>query len=163
MDKALAVREEVLKKSGCSFSCDITADYGDILYQFTLDCSADNLGNISFTVSKPESISGIIGSITNETGKIRFDDSVVGFPLLSERLPTPVSAPWLFISGLRNGYIRSCDDEEGKLEIVIADTYEQDPILMIINTNEQNVPVSCEFLWEGRRILSMQIHSFTYV
>ena len=163
MDRALAFRQRLLNQSGCQFLCDLTADYGDILYKFTLDCKANEKGDISFTVSAPESISGITGTISNSGGKVKFDESVLGFPILSEDLPTPLSAPWLFMTALRSGYIRTCDYEKGKMALTIADTYEEDAILIQIYFDEQDVPVSCEFIWKGRRILSMVISSFTYL
>ena len=163
MDRALTFRQDLLQREGCSFDCELTADYGELLYQFTLGCNADNKGNITFTVLSPESISGITGSISTTGGNIRFDDTLLGFPILSEELPTPLSAPWLFMTGLRSGYIRTSDYDNGQMSLTIADTYEDDSILMNIQFNEKDYPVSCEFIWKGRRILSMTITSFTYL
>ena len=163
LDRALAFRQKLLAHTGCRFDCILTADYGDILYQFALDCEGDNKGNTSFTVTAPESISGITGTISSSGGKITFDGTVLGFPILSEDLPTPLSAPWLFMTALRSGYIRTSDVDDGKLSLTIADTYKEDSILMQIQFDEQDVPVSCEFIWKGRRILSMVINSFTYL
>ena len=163
IDRALAFRQNLLKQSGCQFVCSLTADYGEILYQFGLECTADNKGNVSFTVSAPETISGITGTISSSGGTISFDDSVLGFPLLSEDLPTPLSAPWLFLTALRSGYIRTCEVNKGVMSLSIADTYEEDGIMMNIKFDEQEKPVSCEFFWKGRRILSMLIASFHYL
>ena len=163
MDQALAFRQNLLQQAGCSFDCNIAADYGDVLYQFTLTCEADNKGNVSFTVSAPDSINGIAGTISASGGKIKFDDTVLGFPILSEELPTPLSGPWLFMTALRSGYIRTADSEKGKMSVTIADTYEDNAILMQIQFDEKEIPISCEFIWKGRRILSMMISSFTYL
>ncbi len=163
MDRALAFRQNLLNVNGCQFSCNVTADYGEILYQFGLECEADNKGNVSFTVSAPASISGITGTISDAVGKVIFDENVLGFPLLSEGLPTPLSAPWLLMNGLRSGYIRTCDINRGRMSLTIADTYEEDSILMQIQFDEQEKPISCEFIWKGRKILSMLIMSFNYL
>ena len=163
MDRAIEFRQKLLQRSGCRFDCNLTADYGDILYQFSLNCEADDKGNITFTVLSPESISGITGTISASGGKIKFDDTILGFPILSEDLPTPLSAPWLFMTGLRSGYIRTSDIEDGKLALTIADTYEDDPIIMNVQFDEQESPAFCEFIWNGRRILSMEINFFTYL
>jgi hypothetical protein len=163
MDRAIAFRQMLLKCNGCQIECELTADYGDILYQFSLNCESDNRGNVLFTVSAPESIAGITGSISSSGGNIKFDDTLLGFPILSEDLPTPLSAPWLFITGLRSGYIRASNIDDGKLIMTIADTYEEDPIIMNIHFDKQECPAFCEFIWNGRRILSMEINSFTYL
>ena len=163
MDRAIAFRQTLLQQNGCRFTCDLTADYGNILYSFSLECEADKEGTIAFTVSSPESISGITGVISATGGKITFDNSVLGFPILSENLPTPLGGPWIFMTALRSGYIRTSDDVGGKLSLTIADTYEEDAILMLIDFDEEDVPVYCELIWQGRRILSMEIKSFTYL
>lgn len=163
MDRALGFRQELLRQSGCRFHCELTADYGEILYKFSLQCEADNKGNITFTVSAPDSISGITGQISNTGGRITFNDSVLGFPILSEDLPTPLSAPWIFMCALRSGYIRTCDVDNGLLTLTIADTYEEDAILVEIHFDEEDRPASCQFIWKGRRILSMMITSFAYL
>ena len=163
MDRALAFRQNLLQQNGCRFDCDLTADYGDILYQFSLSCQADSNGVLSFTVTAPESISGIAGTISKTGANVKFDDTVLGFPILSEDLPTPLSAPYLFLTALRGGYIRACDMQGNIMSLTIADTYEEDSIVMNIKLDEDQKPISCEFIWHGRRILSMLITSFNHL
>lgn len=163
MERALAFRQNLLHQDGCRFDCDLTADYSDVLYQFSLTCEADSSGALRFTVTNPESISGINGTITKNGANIKFDDTVLGFPILSEDLPTPLSGPYLFLNALRGGYIRACDVQDKRMQLTIADTYEDDSIVMNIKFDDQEKPISCEFIWQGRRILSMLISSFTYL
>ena len=42
-----------------SFDAEITADYGDELYTFSMHCQSDLQGQVTFTVTQPENISGI--------------------------------------------------------------------------------------------------------
>lgn len=163
IDRALAFRQDLLKQNGCRFNCDLSADYGDVLYQFSLSCEADSSGALHFTVTNPESISGINGTIAKNGANIKFDDTVLGFPILSEDLPTPLSGPYLFLNALRGGYIRACEIQDKRMQLTIADTYEDNSIVMNIGFDGQEKPISCEFIWQGRRILSMQISSFTYL
>lgn len=163
IDYALSFRQNLLQQDGCRFDCELTADYGDVLYQFCLSCEADNIGALSFTVTAPASIAGISGIVAKSGANVKFDNTVLGFPILSEDLPTPLSSPYLFLNALRGGYIRACNMQDGKMELTIADTYEDDSIVMNVNFDDQEKPISCEFIWQGRRILSMQISSFTYL
>ena len=41
MDQALQFRAALLAAKGCSFSAKITADYGEKVYTFGMDCEAD--------------------------------------------------------------------------------------------------------------------------
>lgn len=163
MDRALKFRQTLLQQKGCSFTCNLTADYGDVLYQFMLDCKTDSSGTVCFTVSAPDTLSGIQGEITGAGGKIRFEDQVLAFPLLSEELPTPLSAPWLFVAAIRSGYIRSCEVAENKMTLTVAQTYEDDSILLQIRFDKNEKPISCEIIWKNRRLLSMEVIAFQYL
>ena len=63
-DKAMTLRDQLLKSSGCTFDTVITADYGDSLYTFAMQCKVDELGVLSFAVTEPETISGITVGIS---------------------------------------------------------------------------------------------------
>ena len=42
MQRGLDLRSELLKASECRFSCEITADYSDKVYTFSMDCQCDS-------------------------------------------------------------------------------------------------------------------------
>ena len=62
MERGLTLRTALLGSSLCSFDVDIIADYGDKLHVFSMNCQADSTGTVRFTVTAPESISGITGT-----------------------------------------------------------------------------------------------------
>ena len=64
MQRGLDLRSELLKASECRFSCEITADYSDKVYTFSMDCQCDPQGNLTFAVTAPETIAGITGTFT---------------------------------------------------------------------------------------------------
>ncbi len=163
MNSAIALRQRLLNSKGCHFQCEVTADYEDVLYTFTLDCNTDDQGNLDFCVVQPQSIAGITGNISAHGGKLTFDDKAIGFPLLSEGLLSPLSAPWLLIQGLRNGYISACTQSGSGLYLSISDSYEDDAVQMDLWTDSESNPHKCEFIWKGRRILSISILSFSYM
>ena len=82
METALQLRNQLLQCERCTFQADITADYGEQLHRFVADCHADSDGNIYFTVMEPETIAGITGEIHASGGRLTFDDTALGFPLL---------------------------------------------------------------------------------
>lgn len=61
----LDLRSELLKASECRFSCEITADYSDKVYTFSMDCQCDSQGNLTFAVTAPETITGITGKVSD--------------------------------------------------------------------------------------------------
>lgn len=163
MDRALFLRSSLEKGSGCSFSCTVTADYGDKLYSFGMDCVVDSQGSLSFTVTAPETIAGITGSVSEDGGKLTFDDVALAFELMADNLLSPVSAPWLLVHTLRSGYLTSCGLENGVLRLSIDDSYEDDAAHLDIWLDESDLPARGEIFWDGRRILSVEVNNFAFL
>lgn len=160
LDVALRFRQRLLSGAGCKFSSEITADYGDIIYQFSMDCQADKQGNLSFSVNAPESISGITGAITDVGGHLTFEGTALAFAPIADGQVTPVTAPWLFLKTLRSGYIVSCGAVDGGTYLQIDDSYKDRALHLDIWLDENELPVRGEILWEGRRVLSITVKDF---
>ena len=159
MNRAMALRAK-LQNAQVQFDTVITADYGNHLYTFSLFCQTDTSGNLKFTVTAPESIAGITGTLTASGGEITFDDTALAFGALAEGQITPVCAPWTMLRALRSGYLNTCFQEAGSLRISVSDSYAQDALYLDIWLNQQDLPKRAEILWDGRRILSMDVTNF---
>ena len=155
LERGLALRTSLLKASGLTFEAEITADYGDKLHQFSMNCQADGEGNVAFTVTAPETIAGITGRITEEGGAVTFDDVALLFDLLTDEQLSPVSAPWILVKTLRSGYLRSVGQEEKGLRLTVDDSYADDALMVDIWLDEQDLPKRAEILYDGRRILTL--------
>ena len=159
MERALALRTRLLQASQCRFDAEITADYGDKLCYFGLDCTFDKNGDLCFRVTAPETISGITGSISWEGGKLTFDDTVLYYELLTDEQLSPISAPWILMKALRGGYITSAGEDSGSLRICVNDSYEEDALNLDIWTNGEDIPVKADICYAGRRILSLKLEN----
>lgn len=162
VDRAVALRNQLAECNGCTFSAKITADYGENIYTFSMDCTVDKEGNLTFTVTEPTTISGITGTISTSGGKITFDDKALAFQMMADGQITPVSAPWLFIKTLRSGYLKGCSDEENGYQISIDDSYEEEALHLNIWV-EGNTPKFGEIFWNNRRVLTITVENFTYL
>lgn len=160
MTEILRFRESLLQAEGCTFQAKIAADYGTDIYRFSVDCTADREGNIVFTVTAPESISGISGRISASGGQLTFDDTVLGFPLLADGELSPVSCPWIFLNSLRSGYLTSCGAVADGLRLTVNDSYEEDALQLDIWMNDTFTPYYAEILWQGRRVLTLEVDNF---
>lgn len=163
LNRVLQLRDTVLKCQSCSFTAVITADYGDMTHTFEMICYADSGGNMTFEVIEPETISGITGKISSDAGMLTFDDQVLMFEMLADDQITPVSAPWLMLRTLRSGYISTCGQDEQNLRVQIDDSYFEDSLRADIWIDENNVPVRAEFVWKGKRIVSIDVADFIIV
>ena len=85
LDKATALRDEIERSEGCGFLATVTADYGDSVYTFSMDCTTDKEGNLTFAVTSPDTIAGITGKVSAAGGELTFDDKVLAFQTLRQR------------------------------------------------------------------------------
>ena len=160
LDKAMTLRANLLACESCSFDAAITADYGDQIHRFRMNCVGDNDGDVEFTVTEPETISGITGVIDGEEGKLTFDDKGVAFSLLADGQVSPVSGPWILMKTLLGGYLTACNEEGGLMHLLINDSYAEDALELEIWLDEEVKPIRAEIGYEGRRILTMEIENF---
>ncbi|MBE6958462.1 MAG: hypothetical protein E7447_04855 [Ruminococcaceae bacterium] len=162
MDRAMALRSK-LQQCEVAFSAELTADYGNKQHTFTLDCQADVKGNLKFTVAAPEKIAGITGSISQNSGKLTFDDKILAFDILADGLVSPVSGPWVLMETLRGGYLTSCSQDGEYLRVAIDDSYAENALHLEVWLDSEDTPQGCEIYWQGRRLLSMNIKNFRYL
>lgn len=160
MEAAVQLRSAILQSSACSFAVKITADYGEKISCFAMDCKADAEGDLFFTVTEPETISGITGKISEDGGNLTFDDTALHFALMADEQLSPISAPWILLKTLRAGYITSACTEEGVIRLSVDDSYEEDALRLDIWLNAENKPGHADILHEGRRILSLDVANF---
>ena len=160
LDAGMQLRSSILQSSGCTFTTEITADYGDRICQFTVINQMNDDGNLSFTLENPTTIAGISGRMTGEGGQIIFDEQALYFPLMADELLSPISAPWIMIKALRSGYLTSACIENGETRLSVDDTYGDDDLRLDIWLNNENNPTHVDILHDGRRILTMNVRKF---
>lgn len=159
LDRAMTLRAKLLA-SGCTFDAEITADYGDEIYTFSVTCEGDAQGNLGFRVTAPESIADITGVIDQEGGKLTFSDTALTFPLLADGQLSPVSGPYILLKTLRSGYLTAAGMEGDLLRLTIDDSYEDDALQLDIWLNDMDQPIRAEILYDGRRILTLSVSNF---
>lgn len=161
MEAALAFRSKLLGAERVTFQAEISADYIDHVEQFTLNCSADSAGALTFEVAEPKEIAGITGTVVGEQGTLTFDDTILAFPLMADERLSPVSGPWVIMKALRSGYITSCGMEGELLHITVDDSYADDALTLEIWISGETV-VAAEIAWQGRRQMTMELEGFAF-
>lgn len=160
LEQGMQLRTALQQAQRCSFDAEITADYGNATYTFTLQCAADGKGNLDFTVLQPQTISGITGRIDAQGGKLTFDDAVLCFDLLADGQTSPVSAPWVVMKTLLGGYLTSAGEEDGCVRLTMDDSFQDKPLTVDVWLDERKLPKRGEILYDGRRILTVLVENF---
>ena len=93
---AIAFRASLVQAGGCSFRAELTADYGDYVVPFTLDCETEVNGPTHFTVAAPETLAGITAAVDETGGTVTYDGLMMDFGLLANEgsLRRPVRPSW---------------------------------------------------------------------
>lgn len=160
IERGMALRDRLLQAESCSFDAEITADYGDKIHTFSMSCQGDSKGGITFTVTAPETIGGITGTIDDEGGNLTFDAVALHFELLTDDQLSPISAPWIFLKTLRSGYLTSAGMEGELLRLSMGDSYDEDALHVDIWLDKGDVPQQAEMVYDGKRILSLAVKNF---
>lgn len=161
IDQTLKLREALLSSNEISFHAFINADYGEVLYTFEMDCKEDTDGDLLFTVTYPETISGITGVISQSHSALTFDDKVLAFPPYPDGEISPVLTPYLFLKSLVGGYISGCGEEKDGYCIYIDDSYMGNQIKVQVFTNNQFLPVRADVIYRDQRIFTLDVTEFS--
>ena len=160
IDRAVALRQELLSGNGCSFDATVTADFTDKFFTFQMQCVVNKDGTMDFTVTQPETIAGISGQISAEEGKLKFNDQILSFELMADGQVSPISAPWLLMRTIQGGYI-SAGGKDGELFLFeIDDSYEENPLRLDVWLGLDNFPVTADIIWSGTRVASVSVDNF---
>lgn len=159
MTAALELRSACLAGT-VRFEAEIAADYIIQIEEFDLTCAVDGEGKMTFTVTGPEDISGISGTVSGTEGTVGFDDTVLAFPLMAEGRLSPLSAPWVLVKVIRSGAIVAASMEGELLHVTIDDSYADNALTVDIWAEDGKVEAA-EIAWEGRRQVTMTVDEFT--
>lgn len=163
MKQGLEFRNRLLDAPGCAFTAKVTGDYGDMIHVFSARCRSDETGAVTFQLSEPDTLAGIAGTVSEEGGRMTFEDKALCFPLLTDEQLTPAAAPWILLKTLRSGYLTSACQEEDLLRLSMDDTYEEDALHLDIWMDESRLPVRADILYDGKRILSVEVDDFVFL
>ena len=159
MEAAMDLRSRCLGSGSITFEAEICADYITNVERFTLACAFDSSDTMSFTVMEPEDIAGIRGTVTGTEGTVRFDDTVLGFPLMADGRLSPVSGPWVLLGAISSGAILAAGQEGELVHVTIDDSYADNALTVDIWLEDGEVE-EAEIAWEGRRCLTMTVDDF---
>ena len=160
IEPGLLLRKKLNAGTGCSFDVTITADYTDKIYTFGMNCKVDENGKLDFTVTAPESIAGISGTVSESGAGLTFDNQILACEMLADSMISPVISPWLMIRSIRGGYISACSESGDKSCIRIDDSFQGSNLQTVVWVDKQLLLCGAEFLYSGKRILSLEVANF---
>lgn len=108
---ALNIRTEYLAMTACRVSADITADYGQRVYEYSMDISWQKGGETRLTVTAPENIAGITARIQDGKSYLEYDGASLETGVLSGTGLSPIEVVPAALNYILSGYMAECDFE----------------------------------------------------
>lgn len=109
-EQALIIRGEYLESAGCTAKLDVTADYGQRVYTYTVDVSVAEEETV-LTVADPQELAGVIARVNGTDSWLEYDGAVLETGPLDGDGLTPLSAVPALLESARSGFIDSCNLE----------------------------------------------------
>ncbi len=108
---ALRIRADYLAMTACNASVDVTADYGQRVYEYSMDLAWEKNGETRLTITAPENIAGITARIQDGKSFLEYDTVSLETGALSGTGLSPIEVVPAALNYIMSGYIGECDFE----------------------------------------------------
>lgn len=157
--RAVDLRTALLSAQGCSFTAHIRADYGEKVYDFSLDADYAS-DKTTLTVTAPKEIAGI-SAVTDKDGtSLQFDGAELAMGKLANGLVSPILVPWILGQCWTGEYI-SCAGKDAELyRVTYLKGYDEEELQVDTWLDEDDIPVYAEIFYGDTRCITVQIENF---
>ncbi len=151
--------------SGCTAQAEITADYGQRVYGYTVDLTVQG-GSGVMTVKEPENLAGTVLTWSDGETKLAFDGTELDTGALSDSGLSPADAMPTILTACQGGEIVDCCMEEQAGAQVLHSTLDLD--------GDQGGQIQCwfqpdsygllraELSQDGVTVVTMQFSDFSF-
>ena len=151
--------------SGCTAQAEITADYGQRVYGYTVDLTVQG-GSGVMTVKEPENLAGTVLTWSDGETKLAFDGTELDTGALSDSGLSPADAMPTILTACQGGEIVDCCMEEQEGGQVLHGTLDLD--------GDQGGQIQCwfqpdsygllraELSQDGVTVVTMQFSDFSF-
>ena len=165
---ASRIRMEYLALSGWSAQLQVTADYGERVYEFGLDAVWRKDGETVLTITSPELVAGITARVRDGEGYLEYDGASLSTGPLTGEGMSPLEVIPFVMEELTGGYMARasyveegerrlltvlCRDPEGEEGTGAECTLWFDP--------ESHDLLRAELSWDGVTVLRAEVNAFT--
>ena len=118
---ALSIRGAYLEEPVITAQCDIMADYGQRVYNFSYGMTSTD-DEMTLTLLEPQEMAGMVVTFGQEDSTLSYDGVLLETGTLTEDGITPVTAVPVLLETVRTGFISFCDleteDDETRLRVL---------------------------------------------
>ena len=160
MQQALDFRAALLQSGGCQFQAAVTADYGEQIFEFTLDCAYTPENGAKMTVVTPESIAGITAVVTPGGASIEYDGASFALGKLAGGHLAPMALPELLGRCWCSEYILAAGTSQDGWRLTCVSGYDSDELRVDTWLDDAGQPEYCEISYDGQMLLRAELTAF---
>lgn len=161
MQQALQLRTELLQAGGCRYAADVSVNYDDVRFDFSLDCVCGADGAARMTIRAPQTLAGIAAELEGSSARVKFEDTAVAFGLMADGNLAPMQLPQLFVQALCADYISSAGQEGDAVRVTYLHGYDDDELTVDVWLSGALLPEYAEVSYQGQMLAAMTITDFT--
>lgn len=165
---ASRARAEYLGLSAWSAQVEVTADYGQRVYEFTMDARWEREGETVLTITAPELIAGITARVSGEEALLEYDGASLSTGALTGEGLTPMEGIPFLMETLLQGYVARCafegegDSRRLRLECCDPDAGPGEGAGCTLWLSPDSLDlVRAEISWDGAAVLTAVFTNFT--
>ena len=118
-DLTLELRSDFLSREGCSGVMELTADYGQRVYAYTVEFDGTVKDGMTLVITAPEEVAGITANIREGQTYLEYDGVRLETGPVNEEGLSPLDALPTFLTAMESGYIAETGSEmRGETEVL---------------------------------------------
>lgn len=118
-DLTLELRSDFLSREGCSGVMELTADYGQRVYAYTVEFDGTVKDGMTLAITEPEEVAGVTASIREGQTYLEYDGVRLETGPVNEEGLSPLDALPTFLTAMESGYIAETGSERmGETEVL---------------------------------------------
>ncbi len=162
VQEAMDFRVRLLEAKACRFSAAVTADFGERVCDFSLDCVyAPQENEASLTVTAPDSIAGITATVAGGEAEVAFDGLRLELGTLPGGRAVPLQLPRILGDAWAYGYIESEAEIPGGHLVTWRAGSGDEELLVYTWFDEQRVPTEAVVYCGSVRVLGAELRGFS--
>ncbi len=115
----LELRSDFLSREGCSGVMELTADYGQRVYAYTVEFDGTVKDGMTLVITAPEEVAGITANIHEGQTYLEYDGVRLETGPVNEEGLSPLDALPTFLTAMESGYIAETGSEMmGETEVL---------------------------------------------
>jgi len=165
---AAQIRAEYLNVGRWQSQVALRVDYGERVYDFTLDASWQKDGESVFTVVEPEMIAGVTARLGKDGGVLEYDGMSLSTGPVTQGGMEPLEAVPFLMEELTRGYMAACsytaEGEARQLRVLCRDPGREEGTgaeCALYFDPESHDILWAELFWDGFTVLTAHFNNFT--